>query len=348
MNIRENVALAQLTTLVVGGPARYFVEANSIEDVSQAIDFARAKSVPLFVMAGGSNLLVADAGFDGLIVKVGLRGMESKEKESQVTFCVAAGEEWDAFVAQTVEEQCAGIECLSGIPGSVGATPVQNVGAYGQEVSETIREVTTLDTNTLQCKTFSNTECEFSYRSSIFNTTARDRYVILSVTFALQRGGAPTLRYADVQRAFANARSKPSLSDVRNAVRDIRRNKAMLLVSGDEDCRSVGSFFKNPLIASRQYEELRARLNTRGLDAPSYPAGDGMRKLSAAWLVEHAGLRKGYTRGAAAISRKHALAIINRGGATAAEIIALKNEIQERVRAEFGIELQPEPVLLGF
>ena len=265
-----------------------------------------------------------------------------------MTFSVASGEQWDDFVARAVEENCAGIECLSGIPGSVGGTPVQNVGAYGQEVSETIREVDVFDRQALQLTTFTNVDCGFGYRSSVFNTSERDRYIILRVTFSLRRGGKAAIRYADLQKTFAEVIGEPTLLDVRNAVRQIRLRKAMLIVPGDDDARSAGSFFKNPVVPQRQFEELDTALRLRGLVLPSYPATAEFRKLSGAWLVEHSGFARGYNRGAAGISRRHTLAIVNRGGATAAEIVALKDEIQSRVRVEFGIQLQPEPVFLGF
>jgi UDP-N-acetylmuramate dehydrogenase len=224
---------------------------------------------------------------------------------------------------------------------------VQNVGAYGQEVSETIREVVVLDRNSLQTKPFSNSECGFAYRTSIFNTAEHDRYIILRVSFALRRGGKPAIRYADLQKMFGDS-AMPTLAQVRDAVREIRRSKAMLIVPGDDDARSAGSFFKNPVVPLKQFEELDTTLQSRGLALPNFPSENGFRKLSAAWLVEYAGFAKGYTRGAAGVSRRHALAIVNRGGATAAEIVALKDEIQSRVRDKFGIELQPEPVFLGF
>jgi UDP-N-acetylmuramate dehydrogenase len=256
--------------------------------------------------------------------------------------------DWDALVAATVDANCAGIECLSGIPGTVGGTPVQNVGAYGQEVSETIREVRALDLRSLERKTLSNENCGFTYRSSIFNTTERDRYIILEVSFALPEGAKSRIRYADLQQFFADRTSEPTLGEVRAAVREIRHRKAMLIVPGEQDARSVGSFFKNPVMSDAFFEELSSRLQPRVLQVPSYPVGDGFRKLPAAWLVEHVGFTKGHTKGAVGISRKHTLAIINRGGATAAEIITLKEEIQSRVHDEFGIRLQPEPVFVGF
>ena len=349
MMIREQVPLAPLTTLGVGGPARFFAEASTESDVREAIEQALSLNTPLFVLGGGSNLLVSDRGFDGLVLKIALRGIEQAPGDGDsIVFDVAAGEEWDDFVALAVEENCAGVECLSGIPGSVGGTPVQNVGAYGQEVSETIREVMALDRQSLQLKTFTNPECGFGYRTSVFNTTDRDRYIILRVTYSLRRGGRPAVRYADLQKAFADTTTEPTLSEVRAAVREIRRHKAMLIVPGDDDARSAGSFFKNPIIPQQQFEDLGAKLRSRGLIVPSFAAGEGHRKLSAAWLVEQAGFAKGYNRGAAGISSRHTLAIVNRGGATAADIVALKNEIQSRVLSEFGIELQPEPVFVGF
>jgi UDP-N-acetylmuramate dehydrogenase len=349
MLIREHVALAPFTTLGIGGSARYFAEARSDEEVIKAVEFARSRQLPVFVLGGGSNLVVADAGFAGLVLKISISSSSTATiSEGIVLFAAGAGVNWDALVARTVDENCAGLECLSGIPGTVGGTPVQNVGAYGQEVSETIREVRVLDLQSLQVRTLSNAECGFAYRSSIFNTTEHGRYIILEVSFALQQNGKPCVGYADLQRVFAQRPGDPTLAEVRAAVREIRHGKAMLIVPGDEDARSAGSFFKNPIVWQSFFEELFTRLESRGLQLPSYPAGDGFRKLPAAWLVEHAGFAKGYSKGPTCISRRHALAIVNRGGATAADIIALKNEIQSAVLKEFGIELQPEPVFVGF
>ena len=349
MLIREHVPLAPLTTLGVGGPARYFVEAQSEDEVVEGVEFARSRQLPLFVLGGGSNLLVADAGFPGLVLKIGITGVwHVAAAHGSVTFRAGAGVDWDTLVAQTVEANCAGLECLSGIPGTVGGAPVQNIGAYGQEVSETIRELRVLDTQSLEMRVLSDQDCRFAYRSSIFNTSQRGRYIILQVLFAMLEGGSVSLRYPDLQRYFAENAGEPTLTEVRAAVREIRHRKAMLIVPGDDDARSAGSFFKNPVVPQAFFENLSARLGSRGLQLPSYPAGDGLRKLPAAWLVEHAGFAKGYCRGAAGISRKHALAIVNRGGATAADIVALKEEIRNRVLDEFGIELQPEPVFVGF
>jgi len=349
MVIHEQVPLAPFTTLDVGGPACYFAEARSEAEVIEAVGFAGSRHMPLFVLGGGSNLVIADAGFPGLVLKIAVSNVSrSNAPDGGVIFSAGAGVDWDALVAATVKANCAGIECLSGIPGTVGGTPVQNVGAYGQEVAETIREVRVLDLRSLETKTLSNAQCGFAYRSSIFNTTERERYIILEVSFTLREDAKPRLVYADLRQFFADRTDEPILAEARAAVREIRHSKAMLIVPGDDDARSAGSFFKNPVVPQTFFEELSSRLQSRELHLPSYPAAHGFRKLPAAWLVEHAGFAKGYRKGAAAISRKHALAIINRGGATAAEIIALKDEVQSRVNDEFGILLQPEPVFVGF
>ncbi len=348
MRIRENVPLAPLTTLGVGGRARYFVDAGTEAEVLEAVELARSRDLPLFVLGGGSNIVVADAGFSGLVLKVGITDSSHFSVENKTIFQAGAGYEWDGLVEQTVQAECAGLECLSGIPGTVGGTPVQNVGAYGQEVSQTIEEVRALDLRSLEIKTLTNAECGFGYRSSIFNTSERGRYIVLEVSFAVRPEGTPTLHYPDLQKFFAGRMEEPKLSDVRAAVREIRHRKAMLIVPGEDDAHSVGSFFRNPIVPSAFADELWARLSARGFELPIYPAANGFRKLAAAWLVEHAGFAKGYTRGRAGISRKHALAIVNRGGASAAEIVALKDEIQSRVFGEFGIQLEPEPVFVGF
>ncbi len=344
MQIQQQVPLAPLTTFKVGGPARYFVGARSEEDVRAAVAEAQARGWPLFVLGGGSNLVISDAGWPGLVLKVALTGITERRDGPRMLFEAAAGEDWDAFVAHAVARDCAGIECLSGIPGTVGGTPVQNVGAYGQEVSDTITSVRVLDTASGESRELENADSGFAYRSSIFNTRERGRYIVLRVTFALVRGGAARIEYADLKRHFAGRSRPPTLAETREAVRAIRLSRAMLIVPGDDDCRSAGSFFKNPLLTREAFEQLQARAGP----IPSFPARDGMIKLAAAWLVEHAGFTKGLARGPVGISRKHALAIVNRGDATAADIVSLKNEIQQRVLDQFGIELQPEPVFVGF
>ena len=345
LNIQENVPLAPLTTLGVGGPARFLADVRSPRDITEAVAWARNQGVPLFVLGGGSNLLVSDHGFDGLVLKVSMSGILPYRDG---VFVAQAGTDWDSMVAVAVSEGFAGIECLSGIPGTVGGTPVQNVGAYGQEVSDTIAEVTAISLDTGAERIFEKSECGFGYRRSLFNTTQRGSWLIVSVRFEL-RSGAPKIAYRDLKEYFAaRNNSSPSLQQVRDAVREIRRGKAMLIVPGDDDARSAGSFFKNPVLAPAEYQGLLEAAAQRGEKVPSYPAEGQSFKVPAAWLVEHAGFTKGFTRGAVGISRKHALAIVNRGGARAADVVALKNEIQKGVRDTFGIELHPEPVMVGF
>jgi UDP-N-acetylmuramate dehydrogenase len=348
MLIQENVPLAPLTTFRVGGPTRYFIEANTIGEVQEGVRSARSNGSPLFVLGGGSNLLVSDAGWPGLVLKIGIRGIEPRSDGADTLFDVGAGEEWDKFVALAVAHNCAGVECLSGIPGSVGGTPVQNVGAYGQEVAETIQSVLALDLKDGQLRELCNEACGFRYRTSIFNTSERGRFVILRVTYALARDGKPHIEYADLKRYFAERSVTPNLAEAREAVLRIRAAKGMLITSGDEDCRSAGSFFKNPVLSPEQYDGVAKRAAAKGLEVPSYPALEAQKKISAAWLVEHSGFAKGYVRGRAGISHKHTLAIVNRGDATAADILALKDAIQQRVEETWGVHLEPEPVFVGF
>ncbi len=348
MLIQENVPLAPLTTFKAGGPARYFLEANTIGDVQAGVQFAKSRSLALFILGGGSNLVVSDSGWPGLVLKMAVAGIEETSQDSQMLFEVGAGEEWDRFVARAVARNCAGVECLSGIPGSVGGTPVQNVGAYGQEVAETITSVLALDLQDGQLHEFCREACGFGYRTSIFNTTEQWRYIIVRTTYTLTPGGEPRIQYADLKKHFAGWVKTPTLADTREAVRRIRASKGMLITPGDEDCRSAGSFFKNPILSRAEHEELARRATARGMQVPVYPALEARKKVSAAWLVEHSGFARGYTNGHVGISRKHALAIVNRGEATAAEIVALKDNIQHRVEEIWGIRLQPEPVFVGF
>jgi UDP-N-acetylmuramate dehydrogenase len=347
MLLQENVALAPLTTMQVGGPARFFVEAITTDDVRDAVAYAKSRKLPLFILGGGSNLIVSDAGWPGMALKVAIPGVNHRHVHGTAYFDAGAGEDWDGFVAITVQHHCAGIECLSGIPGSVGGTPVQNVGAYGQEVADTIVSVVALNIETGEEEDFEKGDCGFGYRTSVFNTSAKGKYVILRVSFAVIHDGEPRFAYADLQKYFANHNGKPTLAEVREAVRQIRASKAMLITPGDPDSRSAGSFFKNPVLSAAQFDELKTRAASRHLEVPNYPALNAQHKVSAAWLVEQSGFAKGYGNGRVGISRKHALAIVNRGGATAAEIVQFKDEIQWRVEETWGIRLEPEPVFVG-
>ena len=351
MLLQENVPLAPLTTFRIGGSARFFVEATSANDVHQAVTFSQSKTLPLFVLGGGSNLVVADSGWPGLVLKVAIPGIEQRsghDDEGRVLFDAGAGESWDRFVSHSVLAKCAGVECLSGIPGSVGGTPVQNVGAYGQDVSETIESVEVLDLNDGQVRELCREACGFTYRSSIFNTTERERFIILRVTYALTPGGDAHLEYGDLKRHFEGRETLPNLAETREAVRHIRARKGMLIVAGDPDCQSAGSFFKNPALAEQQHDDLQKRAAAKGFTLPSYPALEKNRKVSAAWLVEKSGFARGYGFGHVGISSKHALALVNRGGATAADVLALKDQIQQRVEEIWGVHLEPEPVMVGF
>jgi len=326
--IHENVALAPLTTFGIGGPARYFVDAPDEETVLEAIHWAKEKKLPLFVLGGGSNLLVADSGFPGLVVRIGIRGIEWTAAVDKTIVRAGAGEEWDPLVGLCVERELAGIECLSGIPGSVGGTPVQNVGAYGQEVSEVLIAVRAYDRNMDRIIELSHDECGFAYRTSLFNTVAKDRYVVLRVTYSLRNNGAPSIRYPDVQREFEGRNASPTLAEVRTAVRCIRARKAMLLVQGDPDCRSAGSFFKNPIITEKQFADLQSVAGAPGVIVPRYPAAPGRVKTAAAWLIEQAGFSKGYSLGPVGLSTKHTLALVNKGGAGANDVLRLAREIR--------------------
>ena len=350
MQLLENIPLAPLTTFKIGGPARYFVEARDIAELQEAVTFANSRSLSLFVLGGGSNLLVADEGWPGLVLKIAIQGIEQHsghDEDGKVLFDVGAGESWDKFVSRAVMARCAGVECLSGIPGSVGGTPVQNVGAYGQEVSDTIASVQVLDLKDTQVRELCNEACGFGYRSSIFNTSERGRFIVLRVTYALTPGGSPRIAYADLKRHFEGRETSPDLAETREAVRHIRALKGMLIVPGDPDSQSAGSFFKNPVLTEDQHEALRQRAVARGLTLPSYPALETRKKVSAAWLVERSGFARGFGSGRVGISCKHALAIVNRGGATAADVIAFEQQIQQRVEEIWGVHLEPEPVMVG-
>ena len=348
MTIQENIPLAPYTTLQVGGSARYFAEPANEDEIVEALRWARARSLPLFVLGGGSNLLVSDAGFHGLVLHMTLAGIEARDvdamRDGMRIYSVGAGVDWDDFVARAVADNCAGVECLSGIPGSVGGTPVQNVGAYGQDVSESITRVRAIDATTLERVEFDREACGFRYRQSRFNGADAGRYILTRVDFALQPDGAPRIAYAELQRHFKGA-AAPTLEQTREAVLRIRRAKGMVLDENDADSRSAGSFFKNPVVSLAEYERIAAASPD---PVPHFEAGAGQVKLAAAWLIEQAGMGKGFALGPVGISSKHTLALINLGGAKAADMLRLKDLVQQRVRQRFSVELHPEPVMLGF
>jgi len=345
--MQQNVSLAPLTTLRIGGPARFLAHIDTEAALLEAVAFARDRDLPLFVLGGGSNLLVADTGFDGVVLHIALTGPPSiHTTPAAIDYTVPAGNDWNAFVLSVCEQGIAGIECLAGIPGLVGGTPVQNVGAYGQEVADTITHVRALDLPSLEFVTLTAADCAFSYRRSRFNSTDRGRYIVTSVTFRLDPTAAPNLSYADLQKHFAPSAAAPTPLDVYHAVREIRRRKGMLLVEGDPDCRSAGSFFKNPIVPIEALSTLAAALHLEPTAIPNWPSSRGLTKLPAAWLLERAGFHKGYSLGQAGISSRHTLALINRGRATHVDIVALRNRIQQTVHDRFGIALEQEPVTL--
>jgi UDP-N-acetylmuramate dehydrogenase len=345
MKIRENVVLAPYTTFQIGGPARWFAEARDEEDIVSAVRFARERQIKLFVLGGGSNVLVRDAGFDGLILHITSSGIELLQDHGAArSFSVAAGENWDNFVTLTVDQNCGGIECLAGIPGTTGGTPIQNVGAYGQDVSSTITQVRAFDLHSTSFVKLTAGDCQFSYRQSIFNSTQRNRYIVTHVHFALQPDARPELGYADLKKYFAGG--LPSLAQTAKAVRKIRDSKGMLLVPGEPDSRSAGSFFKNPIVPESTLNQIALSLDTDPETIPRYPAASGKIKVPAAWLLEKAGFHKGYAIGPAAISSRHTLALTNRGGATSADIEALRNRILIEVQHRFDIHLEQEPIQL--
>lgn len=349
--LREREPLAPRTSFGVGGPARYFVEVSTVSELTAALEEARARGLSAFLLGGGSNLLVADAGLDAVVVRMALTGLTFEEVAGAVVVRAAAGEAWDVVVERCVERGLSGVECLSGIPGDVGATPIQNVGAYGQEVADTLATVEVIERDTGVLRVLDGDACDFGYRDSVFKREARGRYAVTAVTFRLTPDGEPQVRYAELERALQGGRR--SALSVRETVIRLRRGKGMVLDAADRDTKSAGSFFTNPIVDAEQGELVGDRARSLGVLAkgeamPSWPAGPGKTKLSAAWLIERAGFKKGTTRGRAGISSKHSLALVNLGGATAAEVVALAREIRAGVEERFGVRLVPEPELVGF
>ena len=346
--VEAQVELASRTTMGVGGRATHYVRVESAAELPEALAWAKARGLEVRVLGGGSNVVVADAGFAGLVIEMAIRGIRSANYGGTVEVRASAGEPWDDFVSAMVSRGYQGLECLSGIPGRVGATPIQNVGAYGQDVSETISKLTTLDCVSGEERVFSGTECRFSYRDSFFKSVEPGRFVVTEVTFLLKPGGAPAIRYAELERYFKEqGNTAPSLAETRETVIRLRRSKSMVLDANDPNSRSCGSFFMNPMLAASAFTAFCERARDEG-DVPSFPQGDGRVKLSAGWLIEHAGLPRGTRDGAVGLSTKHALALVAHAGARAEDVARLASTVQRTVRARFGVELTPEPVFWGF
>lgn len=349
VGLRERVSLAPLTTFGVGGPARYLLDAESESEIVAALAWAREAGVRVVVLGGGSNVLIADRGLDALVLRPRLQGISIAADGERVLVCAGAGTSWDRLVERTVAEGFAGLECLSGIPGDVGSTPIQNVGAYGQEVAETLVEVRALDLASGGVARFDRGACAFGYRDSVFKRGEAGRFVVVEVTFALRHEGAPCVRYAELARFLERVLEpgvRATLADVRRTVLQLRRAKAMVYDPTDENHRSAGSFFTNPTLDASELARVLGR--AAGETVPTYPSGGGRTKLSAGWLIEHAGFPRGTVDGRVGLSTKHALALVNRGGATAAELCAFAARVRAGVCARFGVTLVAEPSLLGF
>jgi UDP-N-acetylmuramate dehydrogenase len=347
--LEQGRSLAPLTTLGLGGPARHFVEVSERATLLDALRWAAQAGERVGVLGGGSNLVVADAGFTGLVVRMATRGVELVRDGATATLTVQAGEPWDDVVGLAIDEHLAGLECLTGIPGLAGATPIQNVGAYGQEVSDTLEAVEVLERATLHTSWLAADECAFGYRDSRFKHEP-ERFIVLAARFRLRVSGAPTVRYPELSRALGSA--TPSLREVATTVRALRRAKSMVLDPADENFHSAGSFFMNPIVSAAEAERVRSVATTHGLVAqpgemPAFAAGEGRVKLAAGWLIERSGTAKGLRRGNVGISTKHALALVHHGGGTTTELLDLAREVSERVHTLFGVTLEIEPVRWG-
>ncbi|MFE0805220.1 UDP-N-acetylmuramate dehydrogenase [Streptomyces sp. NPDC058812] len=344
----HDAPLAPLTTFRLGGPATRLVTATTDAEVIAAVREADDTGTPLLLIGGGSNLVIGDKGFDGTALHIATRGVSL----DGTTLELAAGEIWTDAVARTVEAGLAGVECLAGIPGSAGATPIQNVGAYGQEVSSTITEVIAYDRRSGETVTLTNSDCGFSYRHSRFKAEP-ERYVVLRVRFGLEDadGLSAPLRYAETARALGvEPGERVPLAEARDTVLKLRAGKGMVLDPEDHDTWSAGSFFTNPILTDEEFAVFRARVDERlgtGAEPPAFPAGEGRIKTSAAWLIDKAGFTKGYGTGSARISTKHTLALTNRGDATTEDLLALAREVVAGVREAFGVTLVNEPVTVG-
>ncbi len=345
---RQDVPLAPLTTLGVGGNARWLVPWRDVAELRAGLAFAAAEGLPWWLLGGGSNVIIADAGLPGVVLQPAGTALRTVTADGQTrTVSADAGLGWDALVAWSVAEGLGGIECLSGIPGLVGSAPIQNIGAYGQEVAEVITAVEVLDTRDGSARSFSAAECGFGYRDSVFKR-APGRWIATRVSLCLRAAATPCRKYAQVAEALPIPPPPGAIGllQVRQTVLALRRAKGMVVDPADPDSRSVGSFFVNPIVAPAVAEAVRLRLAAGGA-MPAWPVGDQL-KLSAAWLIEHSGLRRGFGDGPVGLSAKHTLALVNRGGATAADVLAFAAQVVTHVEAASGVRLEREPVLLGF
>lgn len=346
--VEENYPLSPLTTFNVGGTARYHACVRSEEDLLSALDFAKSRAIPILALGGGSNILVSDDGFDGLVISNRIEGITSWLESGTCCVHAGSGEDWQEFVDWCASEKLQGVECLAGIPGTVGAAPVQNIGAYGQEVSETIAEVRAIEVDTGKCVLLNDKDCGFGYRTSIFNSTPDCKYFITGVTFRLKRNGKPVIEHKDLANHLEGA-SNCTILQVRDSVIDIRARKGLLVRKGYECFRCAGSFFKNPVLPVERSKEIEERAKEVGACAlQSWPLDSNEVKISAASLIQSAGFGQGYRKGNVGLSPKHTLIIIAYNRATAQEIVRFAEEVRGQVKEKFGVLLAPEVRLVGF
>jgi len=356
LKIQENIPLAPLTSLKVGGAARYFAEVHDEAQLSEALTWARDKKIAVFAFGGGSNLVVSDAGFDGLVIKLGLTGIESDVRGGRVLLTAAAGENWDAVVAHAVEHGWGGIENLSGVPGSIGGAIVQNIGAYGQTVADSVREVRAVEVATGQVKTFNRAACKFAYRDSYFKHEAHGQYILTSIVLQLKKDPKIDVSFTGYRGSLADKLKgkPPTLASVREVVIETRNSMGYLMMDGYPQFQSVGSFFTNPVVSHENFtrvEQVAKKLNPVKAAEPKpwhWDQPDGTVKLAAAFLIEFTQFKKGFKRGTVGVSPKHNLSLITYPGATANELVELANDVQDAVNKLFGVLLEPEAQLIGF
>ena len=339
--VRTDVPLAPMTTLGIGGPARYFAAVSHPLELRELVRWQQDSGLPLWILGGGSNVVIADEGLPGLVLVPADNSVDLQEVGDDVQLVLGAGVTWDDAVQLAVDQSLAGIECLSGIPGLCGAAPMQNIGAYGQQLSDVLVHADVLDLATLTVDRWTAEDCAFGYRDSALKRAGPGRHIVLSIALKLRRGGPPTIHYPDLQRRLGEG---ASLADTRRAVLQVRASKGMVVDRDDPDSRSAGSFFVNPVVSSAQADRAQERLTVAQMPRWSV---DGGEKLSAAWLIERSGMPRSYGDGRVGLSSKHTLALVNRGGATAAELVTFARHVQDRVLQATGIALTPEPRLLG-
>lgn len=351
-HIQKNILLSEYSTIGLGGEADFFCECNSEEQIISAVKYSKENNLRTVVISCGSNIVFPDKGFDGMVLKISLKGIEFKEDENYVTARVGAGENWDEFVKRCIDKNLTGVECMSGIPGSVGATPIQNVGAYGQEVKDTISLVKAIDRDSFETVSFRNEECNFSYRESRFKSEDKDKFIISEVTFCFKKNKEPEIKYDELRRKVNDNFSfsdKTSLNEklhaIRSSVIELRKSKSMVIDAGDPDSRSCGSFFKNPVLNEKEFEQFKSNARKNSFESfPVFRSGNEY-KVPAAWLVENSGFRKGYVSNGVGISKNHSLALININGTTK-ELLLLAGKIETKVKEKFGIQLIKEPVII--